>query len=107
MAVLIEGKQDDPIEDGTGPFAIRQKALGGCSQCTEQSRNVRVTPTNQNHFSLLVRTQVSSQVGRLTVAKTRMDFQICCHCKWFHRKTGPTTLLLVFSGKNDGGFPPP
>ena len=83
MAVLIEAKQDDPIVDRTGPFAIRQKGFGVCSQCTEQSRNVWVTPTDQNHFSLLVRTQVSRQVSRLTVAKTRIDFQFCRLCKRF------------------------
>jgi len=70
MSVLIETKLDDPIVDRTGPFAIRQKGFGVCSQRTEQNRNVWVTPTDQNHFSLLARTQVSRQVSRLTVAKT-------------------------------------
>src|SRR5438034_11533465 len=86
MPVLIEAKQDDPIVDRTGPFAIRQKGCGVCSQCTEQSRNVWVTPTDQNYFSLLVRTQVSRQVSRLIVAKTRIDLQFCCFRKWFHRQ---------------------
>ena len=93
MSLLIEAKQDDPIVDRTGPFAIRQKAFGVCSQCTEQSRNVWVTPTDQNHFSLLVCTQVSRQVSGLIVAKTGIDFQICCLCKWFQCQTRPVAFL--------------
>src|SRR5690242_11249213 len=85
MAISIKAQQDDPIKDGAGPLAIWQKVLGICSQRLEQSRNVRVTPTDQNYFSLLVRTQLSSQVSRLSVAKMRVDFQICCLCKCFHR----------------------
>jgi|SRR6185503_20792158 len=105
MAVLVEIKEDDPIKDGTGPFAIRQKAFGICSQRLEQSRNVWVTPTDQNHFSLLVSTQVSHQVSRLLVAKTRIDLQTSCLRKWFHRKTRPMTLLRVLSSKDSFGFP--
>ena len=93
MSFLIEAKQDDPIVDRTGPFAVRQKGLGVCSQRTEQSRNVLVTPTDQNHFSLLVCTQVSRQVSGLIVAKTRIDFQFCCLCKRFQCQTRPVAFL--------------
>src|SRR5947207_14837768 len=97
MSVLIEAKLDDPIVDGTGPFAIRQKGAGGCSQCTEQSRNVWVTPTDQNHFSLLVRTQVSRQVSRLTVAKTRIASEFCRLPSTFQSYTPLLPFLWVFS----------
>ena len=93
MSVPIEAKQDDPIVDRTGPFAIWQKGFGVCPQCTEQSRNVWVTPTDQNHFSLLVRTQVSGQLSGLTVAKTRIDLQFRCLREWFHCQTRTVAFL--------------
>src|SRR6266481_5721646 len=49
-AVLIEAEQDDPIVDRTWPFTVWQKAFGICAESTEKVRDVRVTPTDQNHF---------------------------------------------------------
>src|SRR3954468_2497354 len=74
MTVLIEAEQDDPIKDGTRPFALREEAFGICFQRLDQSRNVWVTPTDQNHFPLLIATQVSRKGSRLLVAETRIDF---------------------------------
>jgi len=78
MAVLVEAQQDDPIVNGIRPFTVGQKGFGLCSQCAEQSRNVSVTPADENHFALVVCTQVSRQVSGLIVTKTRIDLQISC-----------------------------
>ena len=105
MSVLIIGEQDDPIVDLIRPFAIRQKGFGVCSQCTEQSRNVSVTPADQNYFSLVVRTQVSGQVSRLIVTKTGIDCQFCRLREWFQRQTRRWLFFESLAAKI-AGFPP-
>src|SRR6267143_5977433 len=88
-ALFIVTQQDHPIIDRIWPFAIREKPFGLCSQRTEQSRNVAVTPAGENHFSLVVCTQVSRQLSGLLVPKAGIDWQFCCLCEWFDCQTGP------------------
>jgi hypothetical protein len=58
MAVLIVAEQDDPIEDGIGPFTtMRQEAFGLCSERPKEIRDVAVMPGDENPLSLLFCTQ--------------------------------------------------
>src|SRR5215470_12110152 len=66
-AILIEAEQDHPIVNRTRPFATRQKVLGLSSERSKEVRDVRVTPADENHFSLLVCTQICCQIGGLSV----------------------------------------
>ena len=89
MSVLIEAKLDDPIVDGIGPFTVGQKLLGLYSQCTKKSRNVSVTPADENYLSWLSCTQVSCQFSRLTVAKAGINSQFFRLRKWFDCQARP------------------
>src|SRR4030095_14836562 len=92
-SLLIIAEQDNPIGDRTWPFTIRQKVFWLCAERTHQSRYISVTPADENHFPLLVRTQVSGQVSRLIVAKTRIDSYFCCFRERFDRETRSVASL--------------
>src|SRR6476620_6357301 len=92
-SLLIIAEQDKPIGDRTWPFTIRQKVFWLCAERTHQSRYISVTPAEENHFPLLVRTQVSGQFNGLTVAKAGIDWQFCRFCERFDRETRAMALL--------------
>src|SRR5581483_1154382 len=92
-AVLIKAEQDDPVVNRIRPFTIRQKAFWLCSKRPKQSRDASMTPRNENHFSLVICTPVSGQLGRLFVTKTRIHFQFGCIRERLDRQTRLMALL--------------
>ena len=62
-AVLIVAEHQDPIEDGIGPFSIRQEALGLCAERLEERGNVAVMPGDENALSLSVARRAVARAG--------------------------------------------
>jgi hypothetical protein len=92
-AILIVTEQDDPIEDGIGPFTTPQEAFRVCSERAKEIRDVGVMPGDENPFSLLRRTQGSRQFSRPIAAKMRIDSQIRGLRERLDRQTGALALL--------------
>ena len=82
MAILIEAKHDNPIVNRAGPFPAQQQVFGLGSERAEEVGDVRMTPTDENHLPLLRCTKLSCQLTGVVVAKTGVDFQFSCVCKW-------------------------
>src|SRR5262245_13656866 len=92
-AVLIKPEQNYPIVNRARPLTTRQQVFQTSSQITQKSRYIVVTPADENHFSLVICTQVSGQIARLIVAKMGVDFQFGCVRKWLDCQTRPMALL--------------
>lgn len=103
-AVVVEMENDDPVENGVGPFGFGKDFCGIGAEGLEEFGNGAVMPANENLTAVGFGTKLLDEAGRFFVGESGIELEFQGGGEGFEGQTGALAAGGICGGEDGIGF---